>query len=79
MKLFIWSNPYRVMFGTIGYFAVAETVEEARAMAKAAPQYNYVEEGPNETPTEEMWRAAIDGPPTRIVDVPCGEWHEVSE
>jgi hypothetical protein len=72
MKLFIWAEPYRVDYGTSAVFAVAETVEQARAIARGAPAYKYVEFGYG-------IRDYDLGEPTRVVDLPCAEWHEWSE
>jgi len=41
MKLFIWCDPYHVPYGQSMFFAVADTVEQAREMAKEAPVYEY--------------------------------------
>ena len=36
MKLFVWNDPYGVSYGMSQYIAVAETVEQARELAKTA-------------------------------------------
>jgi hypothetical protein len=78
LKLFIWANPYHVNYGNSGYFAVAETVDNARAIARSAHKYSYVEfdDGATFGATAD---ALLAGEPTRVVDIPCGEWHEWSE
>jgi len=72
VKLFVWSDPYPVNYGTSAVFAVAETVEQAREIAQGAPAYTYVEFRDG-TGGREL------GEPTRVVDLPCAEWHEWSE
>lgn len=77
MKLFVWANPYPVYYGSSGLFAVAETEEQARQIAESAPVYSYIH---NEKTSPEFERSLIKlGPPTRVVDLPCAEWHEWSE
>lgn len=73
MKLFVWSNPYPVSYGSSMVVAVAETVEQARELAKSAPRYTY-----NEFHQGDGYWVTL-GEPTRIVDLPCAEWHEWSE
>ena len=75
MKLFVWADPYRISYGTSGFFAVAETVEQAREIAKSSPRYRYVEFHQEDGEMTEV----VLGEPTRIVGIPCGEWHEWSE
>jgi hypothetical protein len=56
-------------------FAIAETVEAAEALclSRAAKWHTFG------TPTEYYeWTKPL-GQPTRIVDLPCAEWHEWSE
>lgn len=77
MKLFVWADPYAVSFGASVYFAVAETVEEARKIAFDASRYSY-----GEHEIDKIGEAAaqfLAGDPTRVLDVPCGEWHQWSE
>jgi hypothetical protein len=69
MKLFVWANPY-VSSGTSGLFVIAETEDQARVLADGAPGYSFVEF--DSTP---MGNVKL-GPPTRVVDIPCAEWHE---
>lgn len=73
MKLYIWADPYSVQYGSSMLLAVASSLEEAKQIAITAPGYRYWEhgcEGGGSTPL---------GDPTRIVDIPCAEWHEWSE
>lgn len=80
MKLYVWNEPYRVDYGSTMVFAVAETVEEAKAIAcsKAATwcSFGTPEDGEYE---HRDWSHFELGDPTRIVDLPCAEWHEWSE
>jgi hypothetical protein len=73
MKLFVWGQPYNVPFGSSMYFAVAETVEQAREMARTAPAFAYTSIEENPPP------AVLLGEPTRVLDLPCAEWHVWSE
>lgn len=73
MKMFVWSDPYRVSYGSSMVMAVAETVDDARRIAKSAPRYTYNEFHQGDGCEIEL------GEPTRIVDLPCAEWHEWSE
>lgn len=73
MKLYVWANPYRVPFGSTMVFAVADSEESARAQAKAGAAYSYFQ-FPDSAPREMEL-----GAPTRVVDLPCAEWHMVSE
>lgn len=78
MKLFVWADPYRVTYGSSAVFAVAETVEEARREAARGNWYSYVE-FPHAHGGSADALAAKLGEPTRVVDLPCAEWHEWTE
>lgn len=72
MKLFVWNNPYSVIYGSSLVFAVAETVEAGRVEAEKGLAYTfgeYLHSNPG----------ARLGEPTRVLDIPCAEWHEWSE
>ncbi len=73
MKLFVWVYPYKVPFGTSLLMAVAETEEAARTIALNAPAYIYGKDK-IETPCGVQL-----GPPTRVLELPCAEWHEWAE
>jgi hypothetical protein len=53
--------------------AVAATVEEAREIARSAPRYTYGEFHQGDGCDVPL------GEPTRVVDLPCAEWHEWAE
>lgn len=72
MKLFVWSDPYKISYGSTLLFAIAESVEEARLIAATAPAYAYGEFKDNNP-------GATLGEPLRIVDLPCAEWHKWQE
>lgn len=73
MKLFVWASPYRIDYGSTMVFAVAETEEEARRIVEGAPKYRYCE-------FEQGTGGGVKlGSPTRVVDLPCAEWHEWQE
>lgn len=73
MKLFVWANPYPVKYGGSMVIAVARDVDEARKVVATGGKYSYAEYGPGASPNVPL------GEPTRIVDLPCAEWHEWSE
>ncbi len=72
MKLYVWSNPYRVSYGTTMVFAIAENLEQAKELASKGKAYAYNE-------YEEKTPKVGLGDPLRIVDLPCAEWHMWSE
>jgi hypothetical protein len=74
MKLFIWSNPYKVNYGSSMLFAVAETLEQAKELAITSKSYCY-----NEYPNMKGNINISLKDPIRILDLPCAEWHEWSE
>jgi len=75
MKMFFWNNPYKVTYGGSVLFAIAETEEAARKLAAhKCVRYTF---GDSEQGRDNMKVIADKlGPPTRIVDLPCAEWHE---
>lgn len=73
MKLYVWASPYQVMYGTSGLFVVAEDLDQAKALARNAPRYTFIGYRQGNGVAMEL------GEPTRIVDLPCAEWHEWSE
>lgn len=74
MKMFVWADPYRVSYGSSLLVVVAETLEQARIVAMQGKAYTYGEFLSDRLPME-----AIQSEPTRVIDVPCAEWHEWSE
>jgi hypothetical protein len=72
-KLFVWVSPYPVNYGRSLYFAVAKDVEEARKLAAGKKIWAYSEYDNDKAPE------TVKGEPTRVLDLPCGEWHEWSE
>lgn len=73
MKLYIWADPYPVAYGSSMAIAVAGSVEEAKAILRdSARAYAYARY------SEAVPKADL-GEPTRVVDLPCGEWHRWSE
>jgi hypothetical protein len=73
MKLFVWIDPHPVPYGSSLLFAVAETEEEARRIAKSARAFHHGDILQDSAPNVEL------GVPARVLDVPCGEWHQWSE
>lgn len=77
MKLFVWNEPYDVAYGQSMVFAVAETVEQARELCRTGTVCTY---GTPKDWEPKDWTKKINlGEPTRVVDIPCAEWHEWSE
>jgi len=75
MKLFFWDRPRPTGDPSI-FFAVAESVEEAKRLVRSAPRYDfgiYLQDPADYDPEVEL------GEPTRVLDLPCAEWHEWSE
>lgn len=72
MKLYVWSNPYRVSYGSSMVFAIADSLDEAKEIAANGKAYSYNE---YDQPTPKVSL----GEPIRIVDLPCAEWHQWSE
>ncbi len=70
MKLFVWVNPYKVPWGTSLLMAVAETEEAARTIARTSPGYLFGNDPITPHRNVEL------GSPTRVVELPCAEWHE---
>ena len=68
MKLFVWVDPYEVSYGSSLLMVVADTVTQARELAKTGKSYSFgqFEKEPYVAPERE---------PDRIVDCPCAEWH----
>jgi hypothetical protein len=75
MKLFIWADPYSVSYGSSMIFAVAETVDQAKTIAKTSMAYVYgkYDDNDNHPQGTEL------GTPDRILDLPCAEWHAFRE
>ena len=79
MKLYIWIEPYNVAYGQSWYMAVAESADNARAIARNAPRNTFLTHDDRLPPMRDSADDLLAGPPTRVVDIPCGEWHEWSE
>lgn len=76
MKLYVWSNPYPVSYGSSMVFAIANSLEEAKLIAadkERCTAYAY-----NEFKQDSLPGVSL-GEPIRVVDLPCAEWHEWSE
>jgi hypothetical protein len=73
MKLYVWCDPYGVRYGNSMVFAIAENLEAAKVLAASGTAYRFGEFEQPKNP------GAVLGEPTRIVDVPCAEWHEWQE
>jgi hypothetical protein len=75
MKLFIWADPYRVPYGSAMVFAIAKNEAHARKIVEGAPRYSYCKFRNNNATGGGIELKE----PTRIVDLPCAEWHEWEE
>lgn len=81
MRMYIWEAPAKIPHGHCRYIAVAWNVAQARELALKAKGYFFDHEfdplGDNgEIPPPEK---IILGEPTRVVELPCAEWHVWSE
>lgn len=74
MKMFVWSEPYRVNYGSSCCVAIAETVEQAREIAAIGKLQSFFR-----FQQDTSMQGVVLGEPTRILDLPCAEWYEVSE
>lgn len=75
MKLYVWADPYHISYGSTMLIAVAESEEDARAIAEGSPRYKYGQYRHD----GETGGGVVLGKPTRVVDLPCAEWHEWQE
>lgn len=74
MKMFVWHHPYQKDLSDAVVVAVAESEQEARLLAeRTASRYSFG------TQDAGVGRGVTLGPPDRVVDVPCAEWHEWGE
>ncbi|MFN8993868.1 MAG: hypothetical protein ACK5X3_09470 [Pseudomonadota bacterium] len=76
MKLYLWADPYQVSYGSSMVFAVAATLAAAKKQAAKGLAYKYGKYKQDWSPKD---IAAKLGKPTRVLDLPCAEWHEWSE
>jgi len=70
MKMYVWEDPYGVPWGNSLLIVVAESLPNARRLAMKS--------------AKERWPKNFDAinkniKPTRILSLPCVEWHEWSE
>lgn len=72
MKLYVWDNPYYVDYGHSMVFVIAPTLRQARIQAQQGKAYSFGYEQ-DSRPSVEL------GKPTRVVDLPCAEWHKWEE
>ena len=68
MKLYVWEQPYPVLYGSSIIYAVASSLDDARDEARRSFEA-----------TEHVARMPQLGEPTRVRDFPCAGWHEWSE
>jgi len=75
MKLYVWSDPYDVRYGSSLVFAVAADLREARKVAKSGKAWTY---GKFPNDYEKVTQTVL-GKPDRVLSLPCAEWHEWCE
>jgi hypothetical protein len=74
MKLYLWNEPYQVSYGSSLVFAVASSLEEAKEIATTkATSWSYGDCQKTGIPLRDL------GEPTRVLDLPCAEWHRWEE
>lgn len=74
MKLYVWNDPYSIKWGGACIYAIAESEDQARELAKKSPVFVYGEFGhgaPNNI--KEL------GAPTRVCELPYAEAFEWEE
>jgi hypothetical protein len=71
-KLYVWDDPYEVAYGSSLCVVVARTLEEAKEIARHSTNGRYPHKG-------QLYLEFDVGEPTRVMPLPCGEWHEWSE
>lgn len=71
MKLYIWDDPYDVNYGSSLLIVAADSLSEARLMAKKAPHgvYSFKSKGVDVDKKK----------PSRVKNLPYAEYHEWSE
>lgn len=73
MKLYVWASPYPVPYGSSMVFAIAKSLEAAKKQASIGASFDFGD-GPGY-----QVQNTILGEPTRIVSLPCAEWHAWTE
>lgn len=79
MKLFVWNSPYPVKYGQSLLLVVADSIEEARKQAAKGAVFNCGFLDQDVSPERMKALTATLGDPSRVVELPCAEWHEWSE
>ncbi len=81
MKLYVWHEPYGVSYGMSMVFAVAPNLREAKKRAARGGVFRFGLDFSDEKrfPNDQHVRKTELGEPSRVVDLPCAEWHEWSE
>lgn len=75
MKLYVWADPYAVNYGSSMLMAVAADLDQAKIIAAtSAKSYSFGKYEDDEIPLNVNL-----GAPTRVVELPCAEWHMWSE
>jgi hypothetical protein len=79
LKMYVWVDPYSVLYGTTKLIAVAKSIEEARKLAcsSAAPVYAFGKYQQERPPMTVEQLAVCE--PERVVDLPYAEWDSVYE
>ena len=72
MKLYVWENPYKIPYGHSIVFAIASNLREAKKEASNGKNYSFGY-SVGSHPDIKL------GKPTRIISLPCAEWHRWEE
>ncbi len=76
MKLFVWNSPYPVKYGQSLLMVVADTIEDALEQAPRGRFFNCGLLDQDVAPEHMKALTALLGDPSRVVELPCAEWHE---
>lgn len=77
MNLYVWNNPYPVTYGASVLYVVAESEEQARALAPSAMIRDFGMESRKDAQLQHAYHRL--GAPDRVLPVPCAEVYEWSE
>ena len=76
MNLYVWNDPYHIEYGGSCAYVVAEDEDAARLLAKRARISRF---GGASEDGGLFMAALFNGPPSRILSIPCAEVYEWCE
>lgn len=76
MKLYVWNEPHRIEYGSTCLYAIAESEDEARAIALTARVSDF---GWPPKDNAGVSASDINRPPDRVHDLPYAEVYQWSE